>query len=282
MKKKILICTIMRNQEENILLWRNQLERLIELCPEYDFFISVYENDSTDLTKSWLKSIEANSEHTVFKGKIKVFFEDIGTKSYGSIWSLDRIRNLANARQKCIDQVGHLDFDKIAFIEPDVEYDPTWCKELILAKHPEQAGLTPHIYSGWSLRTLKHPKESCFLYDTCATRQSNKDNCWNFEKESEWRGKTLVKTRLSDIDSNCLHFVWSTFNCFCVYDAKAFKHNIKWGWVNKRFNTGQQYIDDGDYGSGWLDADTTVICEDFRNIGLNNILINTNCLVRHL
>lgn len=173
MKKKILVCTIMRNQEDNILTWRNQLERLIQNCPEYDFTISVYENDSTDLTKEYLDSIRES--FIILNIDFIIKCENIGTQKYGSVWSLDRIKNLANARQRCIDQVGHLNFDKIAFIEPDIEYDPNWCKELILAKHPEQASIVPHIYSAWSLRSSFHPKESSYLYDTCATRQTDKD-----------------------------------------------------------------------------------------------------------
>lgn len=266
----------MRNQEKNISSWHNQLEELIRLCPEYEFTVSVYENDSIDHTKRMLRVM---AEHGNIP-KIKLVCENIGTKQYGSVWNVDRLKNLANARQKCIDQVGHLNFDKIAFIEPDVEYDPNWCKELILAKHPEQAGLTPHIYSGWSLRSSVHPKESCFLYDTCATRQTNKDVCWNFETESAWRGKSLVQTRFSDIDSNCLHFVWSTFNCFCVYDAEPFKQGLEWDFQNYRLNTGQLLIKDEDIDT-WLDADTSVMCEDFRTMGFNNILLNTNCLIRH-
>lgn len=278
MKKRILVCTIMRNQEKNIYDWQRQLFRLIEICPEYEFTISIYENDSTDKTKKLLSIIDWSQ---VDSPRLFSFSENIGTKQYDSVWNLDRLCNLANARQKCIDQVGHLNFDKIAFIEPDVEYDPEWCKELISAKHPEQAGIVPDIYSGWSLRSSAHPKESCYIYDTCAVRQTNKDACWNFENESVWRGKSLVKTRFSDIDSNCLHHVWSTFNCFCVYNAEPFRRGIKWNYVNKRLNTGQEYIDDGDGGSGWLDADTSVICEDFRRAGYGNILLNTNCLIRH-
>jgi hypothetical protein len=207
--------------------------------------------------------------------------ENLGTKQYASIWSLDRLRNLAAYRQKAINQVGHLDFDKIAFIEPDVSYDPKWCSELINAKHPEQVGIVPDIYSGWSLRSERHPKESVFLYDTCATRQTKYDLCWEFGKENLWRGKSLIKTHISDIDSNCLHQVWSTFNCFCVYNIKPFKEGLKWSYINKRLSNGQEFINDGDYGSGWLDADTVVICEDFRERGHSNILINTNCIVRH-
>jgi len=141
MKKKILICTIMRNQENNIARWYNQIQRLMLWCPDYDFTISVYENDSTDETKSVLNVFKKNGSFSFILGS-----ENIGTKQYASVWSLDRLRNLATYRQKAINQVGNLDFDKIAFIEPDVSYDPKWCSELINAKHPEQAGIVPDIY----------------------------------------------------------------------------------------------------------------------------------------
>lgn len=276
MKKRILICTIMRNQENNITRWRNQLQILKRLCPDYDFTFSVYENDSTDDTKQMLGVLQKNGDLPIVLGS-----ENIGTKQYSSIWSADRLRNLASYRQKAMNQVGNLEFDKIAFIEPDVSYDARWCSELINARHPEQAGIVPDIYSGWSLRSEAHPKESMFLYDTCATRQTKYDSCWEFGKENLWRGKSLIKTYISDVDSNCLHQVWSTFNCFCVYNAKAFRDGIKWRYINTRLNNGQEFINDGDYGSGFLEADTVAICEDFRGMGYSNIILNTNCLVRH-
>lgn len=271
---KILICTIMRNQTQNISRWYNQLELLIKLCPEYDFVVSVYENDSTDDTKRMLKVMAEHGDIPVILGT-----EDIRTNFYGSVWSEERLRNLANARQKCIDQVGKLDnFDKIAFIEPDIEYDPNWCKELILANHPRLARFYPDVYSAWSIRSNKIPKESCFLYDTCATRQEESDKTWDFEKwEVSGRTNSLIQTHISDVDSNCLHKVYSTFNCFCVYNAEPFKRGLKWGYINKTLDTGQKKFE-----NGWLDSDTAVICEDFREMGYGNIVLNTNCLVRHL
>lgn len=277
----------------------SQLVRLSALVrDEYEVTLAAYENDSTDGTGEWLHNTATNPLSVGIPFPFHVFTQTLGTQQYGSVWSIDRIRNLAAARNKCLDIAetvpGKLvQFDKIAYIEPDVSYDPEWCKELILARHPRAAGLAePHVYSGWSLRTTKHPKESVFLYDTCATRQSKEDSSWDFEHDGAgfWRGASLIKTDLGGVDNNCLHRVWSTFNCFCVYDATPFKegkwdslypNGLRWGYVNKRFDPSGIRIEDGDYGSGWLDSDTSILCEDMHKRGYNNILINTNCLIRH-
>ncbi len=259
---------------------------------EYEVFVSIYENDSTDGTAERLKQIrDAGALHNHFVPNKPVqsliTTAKLGTTQYPSIWSLDRIRNLANARQACLDQVGDLSrFDKIAYIEPDVFYDSKWAVELILARHPHAAGLgEPDIYSGWSLRTEAHPKESTYLYDTCATRQTSDCREWSFEKADTWRAASLVPTNLDGrYDGNCLHRVYSAFNCFCVYNARPFIEGVKWGFINKRLNTGQAAISE-DFDTpllGWLDADTSVMCESFRERGYNGVYLNTNCLVRHL
>lgn len=276
MKKKLLICTIMRNQELNVHDYMMQLLSICKLISEeYDTEISIFENDSTDST---VASVEMHLQYLTGKlPKVTFKSEKIGTQQYGSVWSADRLKNLAMYRNKCLEGFDLTQFDKIAYIEPDIEYDPRWCAELILAKHPAQAGFKPHIYSAWSLRSYANPKESTYLYDTCATRQLDTDVCWDFEKQDTWRANTLIKTHFSDVDSNCLHALWSTFNCFCVYDAEPFKKGLRWDYINKRLDTKQQKI-----GDGWLDADTSVMCENFRAMGYNNIVINTNCLTRHL
>lgn len=292
MKRRILICSIIRNSLPHLSTWFNQILHLQSLCSnEWDMYLSVVENDSEDGTAEWLHHELPLWVHgSPFKGKGIVTSEKLGTRQFTSVWSAERMQNLSSARQKCLNQAQSkwgLDvFDKIAYIEPDVTYNPEWCSELVLAIHPRAAGIgEPDIYSGWSLRSHDNPKESVFLYDTCATRQTDKDLCWNFARDGDgtWRGESLVKTGLAGIHANCLHSVWSTFNCFCVYNARPFIDGmVKWGYVNRRINPSEIYIDDGDYGSGWLDADTSVMCEDFRAKGYDKIFLNTNCLIRHV
>jgi hypothetical protein len=278
--KKVLICTIVRDSSKYLNNWINQIAKLsLEIKDHYIAYLSVYENDSSDGSDVFLKKINGN-----LAGNFSIITnEKIGTNKYGSIWNEDRLKNLANARQKCLDQAnekwGLATFDKIAYIDPDVSYDSAWCKELIIGRHPNQAGLGDlDIYSGYSIRSESHPKESIFLYDTCVTRKNENDATWNFsENDNIWRLKSLVKTHFDNFDNNCLHSIWSTFNCFCVYNAKPFANGLRWNYINKRLNTGQKQM-----GDGWLDADTAVICEDFRANGYNKIYLNTNCLIRHL
>lgn len=283
--KRLLICTILRNQRHNVDRWLSQIVNLAtRLKEEWEVELVAYENESQDGTAEWLRNTAAIPSTLGISFPIMVATEILGTRQYGSVWDLQRLKQLANARQRCLDQVGSLDrFSKIAFIEPDVTYDPWWAKELVLARHPHAAGLgEPDIYSGWSLRTEANPKESVFLYDCCATRATKDDITWDFtERGGKWRGESLVRTDLGGHDVNCLHSVWSTFNCFCVYNARPFVEGAKWGWVNTRLNTGQEWIEDGDYGSGWLEADTSQMCETFRARGYDKVYLNTNVLVRH-
>ncbi len=290
-RRKVLICTIMRNSIAYVDRWETQLAALVkQIEGQYECWFSVVENDSVDGTDEWLRKKHDSCRlyESVLGSKVTwqwLSTDKLGTQQYGSVWSVDRLHNLANARQKCLDQVGAATlatFDKIAYIEPDVTYDPQWLKELILARHPAAAGLgEPDIYSGWSLRSESHPKESHFLFDTCATRQEDSHTEWRFDLADSWRGKSLVRTDLGGVDNNCLHNIWSTFNCFCVYNAKPFKEGARWGYLNERLNVGQGGV------AGWtaphqfLDADTSVMCEIFRARGYNKVYLNTNCLVRH-
>jgi hypothetical protein len=287
--KRLLVCTIARNVAPHVYRWADLASQLaMTLFMEgWETSVSIVENDSTDGTDRGLRQIEEQwtRTHSPME-RVWLSTDKLGTTQYPSVWNADRLRNLAAARQRCLDQVGAeqlATFDKVAYVEVDVTYDPKWCAELVLARHPAAAGIEPDIYSGWSLRSATHPKESTYLYDTCATRATELDTCWDVtERCGKWRGESLVPTNLGGYDGNCLHRVWSTFNCFCVYNAFPFQHGLHWDHVNLRLNTGQPWVQRGDYTSGWLDADTSVMCELFRShAGCTNVLLNTNCLVRH-
>lgn len=288
MTKHILICTIARGCVGNLETWYNQLADLSDILYNqgYTIELSVAENDSTDGTAEWLRNRRENWIGAPCPGlKAEAFHlstDTLGTTQYPSVWNVDRIKNLAAARNRCLDIAGDLSrFQKIVYAEVDVTYDPIWIVELILANHPRAAGLgdCPDVYSGWSLRSLAHPKESTFLYDCCALRARPTDLTWDFVYDGggTWRGDSLVPTGLLGFEANSLHRVWSTFNCFCVYNAKPFVEGLRWDYVNPRLNTGQPYIE----GRGWLDSDTSVLCEAFRARGYFNILLNTNRLIRH-
>jgi glycosyltransferase involved in cell wall biosynthesis len=288
--RRVLLCTIARDCAAHLETWYDLLSKLSLDLLEQGWIaeVSVAENDSKDNTAQWLRNRKENWEGApcpILKAEaFHLSTQTLGTQRYGSIWSLDRLRNLANARQKCLDQVGDLTrFDKIAYVEVDCTYSPDWCAELILARHPLAAGLgEPDIYSGWSLRSLSNPKESVYLYDVCATRATCYDTSWDItEANGTWRAKTVIPTDLGGADAMCLHAVWSAFNCFAVYNAEPFKRGLKWDWANYRLDTGQGSVVGVGGHIGALDADTSCICESFRAHGFNKVFLNTNCLTRH-
>jgi hypothetical protein len=55
MSKRVLISSIVRDRAKYLNLWLNQINVMIERCPDYEFFISVYENDSSDESAKILK-----------------------------------------------------------------------------------------------------------------------------------------------------------------------------------------------------------------------------------
>lgn len=289
--KRLLICTIARDVKPHLDTWWRQVRGLAHLIRhEWQVCLSVYENDSVDGTADWVQTWLDADERGI---EIVIATETLGTQRYPSVWNVDRLHNLAAARNRCLELAEArwklATFDKVAYIEPDVTYDPMWCRELVLARHPAAAGIEPDVYSGWSLRSEANPKESVYLYDTCATRARPEDTTWQIDEWcGTWRGKSVIPTDLGGPDAMCLHRVWSTFNCLCVYRAKPFAEGLRWDCLNQRLDTGQEHChrtqivrNQVQRRSGWLDSDTSVLCEDLRARGYGNVLLNTNCLVRH-
>ncbi len=281
--KRLLIATIMRNAMPHLHDWTSQLCQLIPILTKegWEVELTCFENDSVDGTD---RNLHDMARHTGINTRW-ITTVKLGTTQYPSVWNADRLRNLAVARQTCLDQAGPLDrFDKVAYIDVDYTWDPAWCAELVLAHHPAAAGIEPDIYSGWSLRSLSHPKESIYLYDTCATRATDRDTSWDIGEDcGRWRGRSLVPTPgMTGVHANCLHRVWSTFNGFCVYNARPFAEGVKWTYWNTRLDPDSgQVVALPNGGIAPLEADTVAICETFRARGYDKVFLNTNCLTRH-
>jgi hypothetical protein len=235
---KILISTIIRNREKVINTWYTQLQKLIQNS-KHEFYLSVYENDSNDASRIILNNLSFD----FFKDK-RILCEDINTTFYSSVNNMDRVKNLSEARNKTLD-VNYLNIcDKIIVIEPDIIYNIEEMTNLI----EESQGLD--IISPKSIHA-KYPNE---IYDKWAIR---------FDSE---------KTGLNEEDWNPEKFsgkmkVWSTFNCFCIYNSEPIKNNIKFGYINPRT---KQY-----------DCDTAVICENFIMNKYNKIYMDFDKKVLH-
>ena len=79
------------------------------------------------------------------------------------------------------------------------------------------------------------------FYDAWATRKTSEETWWNHGIPSE------------SID------VWSTFNGICNYAAQPFQEGARFAGINPRTND--------------IDCDTTVICEVFRSMNYENIIM---------
>lgn len=233
--KNILICTIARNVGNKIPRYEAQLKDLIkEFGNEYNFKISIYENDSTDNTKELLKNID----YSIFQD-YSLQIEDIRTNYIGSVVSEERVMNLAKARNKAIFAKNSellLWSDYILFVESDIAFNPKDYRPILDFK---SYGLDDiDILSGVSVADGNR------VYDTWATRQ-NSSQTWG---------------SIYNDPSKPIMPYYSTFNCVCLYKAEPFKQGVEFHWFNKTINN--------------FDCDTVVICDEFRRKGYDKIFIN--------
>lgn len=227
----ILISTIMRNASNSIDRYFDQINRALDMMPEHNWFISIYENDSTDNTVEKLRTVNLDR----FVGS-NVMFEKLNTTMYPSIKNEDRVNNLATARNKSIfakDFINQIDY--VLMVEPDVSYDPSHAVNLVNFKQYNLIDVD--VFSGISVIS-----NSGQVYDTWATRRNSE----------EQEGSRFDNWQIEPVKE-----FWSTFNCVVLYNAEPFKNGIKFSGFNRRLNT--------------YDCDTVVICEEFRENGYNKI-----------
>lgn len=236
MKKEILLCSIFRNRQHFVSRWHKQIYNFVSYYKEkYDFSLSIYENDSADNTVQQISLLDFN----IFKN---AFFksENINTYYYPSIINSDRVKNLAQARNNCLNIKNINNFERIIYIEPDFRYNLEDAIKIISAEEIHNKKFD--IISGISLYNGN-------FYDSWATRKT----------ENDTNGQIFVSNELKDY--------WSTFNGFCNYSAKPFIDGVRFGWFNKRLNT--------------FDCDTVVVCENFREMGYNQIYIDHSAVFHH-
>jgi len=108
----ILISTIVRNRGETLRRWYDQLESLVCLDEHNQYYLSIYENDSEDNSVALLNSFDYSfckdyclKNETINTKYYTAPFEDYGTKE-GHLSKIDRVNNLAAARNKTIFECG--------------------------------------------------------------------------------------------------------------------------------------------------------------------------------
>jgi len=237
----ILICTIVRNGAKVLDRYMRQITDGMDRLKDQDinWYISIYENDSTDGTKELLQALDLGrfKDHSIIS-------EDIGTRHYPSIVDEDRVRNLAIARNKALTAKDmFMEADHVLWVEPDLFYAGGLIPSLIM--HRERGLPEADILSGINIASGESR-----AYDTWATRRT---------ADEEWGDRT------SDWFDNPVARFYTTFNGVCLYNAEAFRDGVRFGHINERL--------------GKFDCDTVVVCENFRKAGYDRIYVDQslNC-----
>jgi glycosyltransferase involved in cell wall biosynthesis len=237
-KEKVLIYSIVRNIESRFNQYHLQIKKIVNSFPEYDFYFSVYENDSSDKTKKLLYS----TDWSFFKGS-SVITENLNTEFFGSVKDATRVENLSNARNKAIVAGGFIDqVDYVLMVEGDLRFEIKSVKELMNFKT---------IEPNFDMVSAVSIRQNGTHYDWWATRTS-----------------PVYKTGASELDPNyrLKHYgeYYSTSNGLVLYRAKPFKEGVRHGWINSVTKE--------------FDCEMVVLCQNFRANGYNNIYINYKSL----
>ena len=178
---------------------------MVDYFPEYEFYLSLYENDSTDSTKSLI----FKQDYSMFSG-VSIVSENINTKFYGSTKDEDRVKNLSIARNKTIEASNFLNnIDYVLVIDIDVEFKMPAVSKILNFKN-----LEPNfdIVAAATLRKR-------VLYDQWATREGPEYDRAIQENFEEYRKLPYKK-------------YYSVSSGFCLYKAEAFKNGAKWNYIN--------------------------------------------------
>jgi len=236
----ILLCSIIRNEERHLQRWYDQIKRTVVSMPEHQFTLSVYENDSTDASAAKLASFDWSfmPSYVLTSAKLNCPFF-IGGKHP------QRTTLLAQIRNKTMENSPFMPLaDSVVWVEPDTEYTHEVADKII--NHEKYYGVKMDAFSGKSV----HPN-SKNLYDSWGTRKTANQTDWKDEDGQEGGYEPM----------------WSTWNCFVIYNAEPIKKGLMFGGVNPRWNM--------------PDCDTCVIAENFRANGYNKIFWDTSLLVQH-
>ena len=204
-KENVLIYSIIRNNADTMDRYYDQIKATAMSIPGYNFYLSVYENDSTDETRNKLISKDWS-----FLSGISITSENINTTHFGSVKSAERVENLAHARNKALEGGGFLDkVDYVLMTEGDNSYTPEDVRQLLTFGDKEDFD----VVSALSLR------ENGTHYDWWATRTTY----------SYKQGASEVPRNFKNLSHDKYY---STSNGLCLYKAKPFQEGARYGWIN--------------------------------------------------
>jgi hypothetical protein len=209
MKQNILIYSIFRNSGAIVDTYYHQLREFVtKFSDQYNFFLSIYENDSKDNTKEKLQKLDLSFiKHSLIS-------ENINTPTFSSIPDENRVRNIAAARNKAIHSCNFLpNADWVMMLESDLKYDID-CIEKLLNFKSNHNLKNVDIVSAilWEKRN-KH-------YDTWGTRR-NAEEYWGGLFE-DWSQHDYKK-------------YYATCNGIALFKAEAIRKGAIYDGYSKRF-----------------------------------------------
>ena len=241
-KKKVLIYSIIRNNAKTMDRYYAQVKAIVDRhSDEYEFYLSIYENDSTDDTRH-----QAMSKDWSFFNGVSIISEKLNTQFFGSVKDAQRVENLAKARNKAIEAGGFLQqCDYVLMIEGDNLFKTDAVTRLLRfgEKEPDF-----DVVSALSIR------DNGTHYDWWATRTGPVYNKGASEVPRNFRNLEYGK-------------YYSTSNGLCLYKTEAFKKGARHGWVNLY--------------TGEFDCEMVVLCQEFHKLGHGNIYINYQAKSHH-
>lgn len=240
-RKKVLVYSIIRNNENSVDRYYDQVKAIVKSSPDYEFYLSLYENDSTDGTKRKI----FQKDWSFFSG-VSIISENINTPYFGSVKDALRVEILSNARNKAIEAGGFLEnMDYILMVEGDNQYETSAVRKLL-----DFHMLEPDFDVVSSVSVRKNNKH----YDCWATRVTAEYNPNGSDLEKGWEGLSYGS-------------YYSTSNGICLYNAKPFKQGVRHGWINNITNE--------------FDCEMVVVCQNLRDAGYENIFIKYDAISRH-
>ncbi len=251
---KILICSLLRDAGQIMERWWDLLKEVTIFHPAIEFDLAIYENDSQDTTKSLIDSLVKEECENYFS-QTYILSENLHTNKFDSVVAEERVVNLANARNKCLEQASDLDsYDYIMSLETDAVFNP---KDLQI--------LFDEVKDWDILSAASYGVKEGHFYDHWATRRGADEDRWGMPMErlsdpsiplfygsiSPLNPQTLVSQPSEVLE------VYSTFNLVCLYRAEVIAKGVRFGAYSERL--------------GSFDCDTAVICENFRTQGYTKI-----------
>lgn len=242
-KPVILVYSIIRNEGRYVDRYHKQLCDMVNKFKDYEFVLSIYENDSSDDTVEKIKS----KDWSCFSD-FHFVSEKLNKKDFGSTKHSERVKNLSIARNKAIEAKDFLQrADYVMMVESDMRFDNTVIEKILNFKNVEPDF---DIVSG--LTVNNHP-----VYDSWATRKSAR-----FTSHEE--------VRRYDFTSKPYDRYYATSNGVCLYRAEPFREGVRYGWINsvtERFDCDtvvvcQNFIKKG-YENIYIIHDAKIYHEDF-------------------